>query len=396
MDSSLGSKIDFVQLIKTLIRDKNVEILSYNRELANLLSDISEIDQIKPQFINDLEKIAETTNDDVLLANIKDVKAYIQKLRKEKEDADRRAAEAEKRREEADRKAREAEERRREAERKRAEEAEAKRLAQIQAKEAELKRREEELKRKEAEQKQREEEEKRKKAEREKELESLKVEFYKKASSPDTDALIHHVKNNNSRIVDEIDDLIRTIASQIKGTAYYETFIKALSSIRKLSNRSLKATDLILNTNLSAADSQKINLPLFIDGYLKNEVHDNIKCHFSSSIEKFAVYGSKLDLGLIIDNFVKNSVDWKAKNVWVTCSNEASGLAVDVYDDGLGLSDKFKNNPDEIFDFAISGKSDGTGFGMYLIRESLKEFKATIEVAEPVEHKGIHFKMYFK
>ena len=71
-------------------------------------------------------------------------------------------------------------------------------------------------------------------------------------------------------------------------------------------------------------------------------------------------------------------------------------LKVDVYDDGLGLSDKFKDNPDEIFNFAATGKSNGTGFGMYLIRESLKSFDATISVEEPVNNKGIHFRMLFR
>ena len=36
-----------------------------------------------------------------------------------------------------------------------------------------------------------------------------KVEFYKKVSNPDTEALIHHVKNNNSRINDEIDETLQ-------------------------------------------------------------------------------------------------------------------------------------------------------------------------------------------
>ena len=396
LNSSLGSKIDFIQLIKTLTNDKTVEILSYNKDLANLFSDFSELNYIKPQFINDLEKIAENTNDDSLLANVKDVKEYVLKLRKEKEESEKRAAQAEQQRQEAERKAQEAEERRKEAEKKRQEEAEAKRLAQIQAKEAELKRREEEIRRKEAEQKQKEEEERRKKAEKEKQIESLKVEFYKKASNPDTDALIHHVKNNNSRINDDIDKLIKTIATKYKGTEYYELIITTLSNIRKLSQKSLMATDLILNTDLSISDSQKINLPLFIEGYLKNDVHDNIKCHFSSSVEKFAVIGSKLDLGLVLDNFIKNSLDWGAKNLWVICSNNMGSLVVDIYDDGLGLSNKFLNNPEEIFNFATSGKNDGTGFGMYLIRETLKDFKATIEVSEPIENKGIHFKISFK
>ena len=396
LKSSIGSKIDFIQLIKNLAKDKNVEVLSYNRDLANIFANIDDLGYIKPQFISDLEKIAETIKDKVLITSIEDAKKRITKLEKEKQEAEHKAREEELKRQEAERKAKESEERRIEAERKRAEALAAKRLAQIQAKEAELKRREEEIRRKEAEQKRKEEEEKRIKAEKERKIESLKVEFYKKALNPDTDALIHHVKNNNSRINDEIDKLIETVVSKMRETEYYDVMITTLSGIRKLSNKSLIATDLILNTDLAKSDSQKINLPLFIDGYLKNEINEDIKCHFSSTIDNFAIIGSKLDLALILDNFIKNSVDWGARNFWISCSKYMNGLSVDVYDDGDGLSNQFADNPEEIFDFSTSGKQGGTGFGMYLIRESLKDFKATIEITEPIEHRGIHFKIYFK
>ncbi len=396
LKSSIGSKIDFIQLIKNLAKDKNVEVLSYNRDLANIFANINDVGYIKPQFISDLEKIAETTKDEVLITTIEDAKKRISELEREKKEVEQKAKEEELKRQEAERKAKESEEKRIEAERKRAEAVAAKRLAQIQAKEAELRRREEEIKRKEAEQKRKEEEEKRIKAEKDRKIESLKVEFYKKALNPDTDALIHHVKNNNSRINEEIDKLIENVVSKMKETEYYNVIIATLSGIRKLSNKSLMATDLILNTDLAKSDSQKINLPLFIEGYLKNEVDEDIKCHFSSTIDKFAIMGSKLDLALILDNFIQNSLDWGARNFWVSCSKDMNGLSVDVYDDGDGLSNKFADNPEEIFDFSTSGKQGGTGFGMYLIRESLKDFKATIEITEPIEHRGIHFKIYFK
>lgn len=396
LKSSIGSKIDFIQLIKNLAKDKNVEVLSYNRDLANIFANINDVGYIKPQFISDLEKIAETTKDEVLITTIEDAKKRITELEREKKEVEQKAKEEELKRQEAERKAKESEEKRIEAERKRAEAVAAKRLAQIQAKEAELRRREEEIKRKEAEQKRKEEEKKRIKAEKDRKIESLKVEFYKKALNPDTDALIHHVKNNNSRINEEIDKLIENVVSKMKETEYYNVIIATLSGIRKLSNKSLMATDLILNTDLAKSDSQKINLPLFIEGYLKNEVDEDIKCHFSSTIDKFAIMGSKLDLALILDNFIQNSLDWGARNFWVSCSKDMNGLSVDVYDDGDGLSNKFADNPEEIFDFSTSGKQGGTGFGMYLIRESLKDFKATIEITEPIEHRGIHFKIYFK
>lgn len=396
LKSSIGSKIDFIQLIKNLAKDKNVEVLSYNRDLANIFANINDVGYIKPQFISDLEKIAETTKDAVLITTIEDAKKRITELEREKKEVEQKAKEEELKRQEAERKAKESEEKRIEAERKRAEAVAAKRIAQIQAKEAELRRREEEIKRKEAEQKRKEEEEKRIKAEKDRKIESLKVEFYKKALNPDTDALIHHVKNNNSRINEEIDKLIENVVSKMKETEYYNVIIATLSGIRKLSNKSLMATDLILNTDLAKSDSQKINLPLFIEGYLKNEVDEDIKCHFSSTIDKFAIMGSKLDLALILDNFIQNSLDWGARNFWVSCSKDMNGLSVDIYDDGDGLSNKFADNPEEIFDFSTSGKQGGTGFGMYLIRESLKDFKATIEITEPIEHRGIHFKIYFK
>ena len=381
IDSSLGSKIDFVKLIKSLSSDDNVEILYYNRDLANLLGDQFFSNSVKPQFITDLEAIAQKTGDTSLIEKIEDARQRIDELNRQKEEAERKAAEAEEVKKKAEQRAAEEEEKRRAAE-----------LAKLKAENERIKAENERLK---AEQKAAEEQKKREKAEKEKQLESLKVEFYKKASSPDTDALIHHVKNNNSRINKNIDELITTVGNGIKETAYYSTFITLLSKIKNLSLKSLKATDLILNCDLAKSDSQKINLPLFIEGYLNNEVHYAIKCHFKSSVDLFVVIGSKLDLGLILDNFINNSVDWHAQNIWIECMKDGNKLRVDVYDDGDGLSDIFKNNPYDIFDFATSGKEKGTGYGMYLIKESLASFNATISIDEPVNNLGIHFKMVF-
>lgn len=388
LDSSLGSKIDFVRLIKTLSSDDNVEILYYNPDLANLLSDQFSSNSVKPQFITDLESIAQKTGNSSLIQKISEARRRIEELSRQREEAERKAADAERR-------AAEAEEEKRRAERRAAEEEEKRRAAEVAKLKAENERIKAENEKLKAEQKAAEEQKKREKAEKEKRLESLKVEFYKKASSPDTDALIHHVKNNNSRINKNIDELVDSVGERIKGTDYYESFITLLTKIKNLSLKSLKATDLILNCDLAKSDSQKINLPLFIDGYLKNEVHNAIKCHFSSSVDLFAVIGSKLDLGLILDNFISNSVDWQAKNIWIGCTKKGSMLCVDVYDDGLGLTGKFQNTPDDIFNFATSGKEKGTGFGMYLIKESLASFNASISIDEPVNNKGIHFKLIF-
>lgn len=389
LESSLGSKIDFVRLIKTLSSDDNVEILYYNPDLANLFSEQFNSNSVKPQFVTDLESIAQKTGDSTLMQKISEARRRIEELNRQKDEAERKAADAERRaalaeieKQKAEQKAKEEEERRRAAE-----------VAKLKAENEKIKAENEKLK---AEQKAAEEQKKRERAEKEKRLESLKVEFYKKAVSPDTDALIHHVKNNNSQINDNIDDLIKTVGEGIKTTKFYDTFISSLSKIRNLSLKSLKATDLILTCDLALADSQRINLPLFIDGYLKNEAPKSIMCHFLSSENYYVVIGSKLDLGLVLDNFIRNALDWNAKNIWIECRKIDGMLSIDVYDDGLGLSDKFRDNPEEIFNFAATGKSNGTGFGMYLIRESLLSFDATISIEDQVNNKGIHFRIVFR
>ena len=388
IDSSLGSKIDFVRLIKTLSSDNNVKVLYYNTELANLVSSSFSPDDVKPQFISDLEIIAERTGNKDLISKIEDAKRRIDELTHQKIEAERKAVEAE-------RLQREAEEERRVAEAKAKAEEELRRRVELDKLRAENEKIKAENARLVAEKKAKEEENKRKQIEKEKQLESLKVEFYKKASNPDTDALIHHVKNNNSRINDKVDELIQLVSKGEFGQESSYLILESLSHIKKLSQKTLVATDLILSCDLAQSDSQKINLPLFIQGYLEEEIKSNVKCHFLSDIELFAVYGSKLDLALLIDNFVKNSEDWHAKNIWLCCSRQNNALQLDIYDDGDGLIDPFKQDPNQIFDFAKSGRN-GSGFGMYLIKETLKSLRASIEIDTPINNKGMHFKILFK
>lgn len=395
LHSSFGSKIDFVRLVKTLTSDNNVEVLSYNSDLANFVTSSLEPQDIKLQFISDLETIARRTGNLSLEKSVEEAKRKIEELSRQKEEAERKAAEAEFRQREAEEKALKAEEMRREAEARAKSEEEKRRSAELARLRAENEKIKADNARLIAEKKTKEETTKRKQVEKEKQLETLKVEFYKKASNPDTDALIHHVKNNNSRINDKVDELIRYVVD-VKDFDKKEKVLVSLSIIKKLTQKTLAATDLILNCDLAKSDSQKINLPLFLKGYLAEEVKTNLNCHFSTDVDLFAIYGSKLDLALLIDNFVKNSEDWHASNIWFSCVRHNNDLELDVYDDGEGLIDSFRQDPNQIFEFAKSGKPTGSGFGMYLIKETLNSLRATIEIATPINGVGIHFKMFFK
>lgn len=353
LKDSLGSKLDFIKLIKALASDDKIEILYYNPDLTNILESTRDNYTLNPQSLADLEAIVKKTDNQLLVDDIRYTLQKIDNLNKAKEDAEKKAKKAE-----------------------------------IKAKKADKDR-------KKAEAKAKEEKEKREKVEKEKKIESLKAEFYKKASNPDTDALIHHVRNNSRNIEELLNQLINYIKLNITDKNIIKHVIISLSQIQQLSNKSLKAADLILKSDLSEADSQKINLPSFIEGYIQNEVQANINCHFYSDVDKFYIVGSKLDLSLIIDNFITNSYDWGAKNIWFRCKLDNNKLILDILDDGSGLSTKFQDSPEEIFDFAATAKADGAGFGMYLIKETLKSLHASISIDNTSKGKGMHFKITF-
>lgn len=68
--SNIGSKVDFLQLIKTLTNDKSVNVLQYNENLANIVANPTDTEVIQAQMLDDIRKLAEKTNDAFLLGKI--------------------------------------------------------------------------------------------------------------------------------------------------------------------------------------------------------------------------------------------------------------------------------------------------------------------------------------
>lgn len=234
-----------------------------------------------------------------------------------------------------------------------------------------------------------------KEKEKEIQLEKLKVEFYKKQSTPETDALIHHVKNNNQKIKETIALIINNLSKRPLGDSLKESIIGSLYEILHFADKSLKATDLILESDLDKADAQKINLPDFISGYSRSNKY-KIKVHSINDVRLFYILGSKLDLALMIDNFVDNSEKWGAKNIWFKTKLEGNSLILNIYDDGKGLSSKYRATPNDIFKFRETAKENGTGFGLYLVSESLSKMNAQIMIDKPEMGNGMNFKIIFR
>lgn len=401
LKSSLGSKIDFIQLIKSLARDKNIEIISYNKELANILSDQSEIENIKPQFINDLEKIAESTNDDNMLFSIDEAKKHIRELQKEKAAAEQRAIEADKKREKAERKAQEEIKKRIEAERKKEEEAEAKRIAQLQAKEAELKRREEEILRREAEQRRLEEEKKRKEVENAKKIVESELEKEKKQGifqrsiigreKEQILGLQHQINHSSGRVRNNIKRLLQHIGNNnINIDSKMQKYISVISlesaKIESLSNFVTNA-----NFDLKASEITQ-NIIQFIEEYI-NEIYlpdtpvlsTMVTIKVKANIKEYILSFRPLEITTLIDNFVHNAEKAGAKNIEFIIDEFDKKLSINIVNDGKGIP---VQNISRIFELGFT-TTDGSGIGLYNVKTIVERLKGSISVESFIENKVV-------
>lgn len=236
---------------------------------------------IKSQFIKDLEKIAEDTNDSNLLFSIDEAKRRIAELQQEKEFAEKKAAEEERKRIAAEELAKQAELAKHEAEKQRELERERKQAAILQAKEAELKRREEEILRREAEQKRQIEEQKRKEAEAAKKNAEVELEKEKKQGifqrsiigreKEQILGLQHQINHSSGRVRNNIKQLLLHVSKNHitidnKMQKYISVIALESAKIESLSNFVTNA-----NFDLKASEITQ-NIVQFIDEYI-NEIY---------------------------------------------------------------------------------------------------------------------------
>jgi len=400
--SNLGSKLDFVNLIKTLSDDANVKIVNYDKNLISLVNE--QLDIAQPKFIKDLEKIAEKTNDDNLFKQVKLTEESFRKIEKEKEEAEKREEEERKKRIAAEKRAELEATKRIEAEKKQREEEERRRNAEFATLRKEKERAEEELAKIKAEQVAKEEKEKREEEQRRNlylneklGIEKQKNEYLsstRKTLSEDADQLVHtidlYVGNassyaNNLLLNDKLDSIT----------------IDSIYSVKSNIDKALKVSSLILKSNFDLKlVNQRIDLPKYIEEYLRTSslANNKIKFKVEGTKSKYC-FLSPLDVEIVFDNLISNSVKAGAKTITIEFSIENDkNLAIYYNDDGDGVPDKFVNHPELMFDLgARDSTKKGSGIGMYDVKKRITNMKGTITfIGNNKKLKGACFKIVIK
>lgn len=87
--TNIGSKVDFMQLIKSLVNEKDLHVISYNKELADIVADVDSTDLIKIGLIDDLEKIVAASNDKYQQEELDKLRASLNELNERRKETER-------------------------------------------------------------------------------------------------------------------------------------------------------------------------------------------------------------------------------------------------------------------------------------------------------------------
>ena len=396
--SNLGSKIDFIQIIKGLTLNKEIEIIDFNRDFINLINE--RLEELDSKFISDLETVVENIDDPKTKEILLGAEKKYQELIKEKEEALQRALLEEQRRLEAEKRAEEEEKKRIEAEKKQKEEEERRRKAELELLKKEKERAEAEVAKLRAEKKAKEEEAARKKTEKSLEQEKDRNTYLsstRKTLSDDAEELIHSIKVSAIGIDESLEKILSNLK---KDSDFQKELYSEISNIKLITERVKKLSMLITKSNFKAdQEVQKIDIVKYIREYIdtysfayKGKIDINCKGQ-----PNFVSRLSILDLSIIIDNLISNAQKAGAKKIDIEFEKHERELFVYFHDNGNGLDLETFPTPETIFNLGVKSKVEGSGIGLYSAKKKMKEMYGDIEfIGNNISLKGATFKLIFK
>ena len=312
--SNIGSKVDFLQLIKTLVNDKSINVLQYNEDLANIVADPTDTEVIQAQMLDDVRKLAEKTNDTFLMSKIHEFEKHMDDLQRQKKEAERKEAEATEKAEE--------------------------------------------------------EKKKRERAERERDVQIQKNKYLAatRNTTKEVQDLMHVILISSNDAL----GVVSTAKSQLINNdinnlrASLDEFEYHITKINKLSKLITKA-DLAL-----LAQTGLVDIQAFMEEYLAN-FKKSFKVQYHSTLtESLEKKISILDLSIVLDNLKSNSEKAGATELRLDFSRNGRTYIVDFTDNGVGV-DLNEFTPENIFEEGVTNRRGGSGIGLSTIKERMRE-----------------------
>lgn len=357
---NIGSKIDFMQLIKSLANDTDINILYYNAQLADIVSNVSETELIQMQMIEDARKVAYQTGDAYLMDKITQFENHMDELRRQKEEADKKAEEERIKAQTAQKKAQEEQQKREKEEEKRIEAEKAKQIA------------EEEL-----------------------EKETKQVIFHKSIIGREKEQILglqHQVNHSASRIKNNIKYLISYIKqSHINIDPKIQKYISIIS-LESAKIESLSTFITNANFDLKASEITQ-NIVQFIKEYIEEIYLPDIpilkttsRIEIQCSVHEYTMRFRPLEMTTLIDNFVQNAEKAGAKRIVFEIGKIEDKLQLQIFNDGKPIP---QEDVAHIFDLGFT-TTDGSGIGLFTVKSLVERLKGNVSLDSNNEN-GVKF-----
>ncbi|MGX1754035.1 ATP-binding protein [Sphingobacterium sp. NPDC055346] len=394
--TNIGSKIDFVNLVKSLSDDKDIKIISYDKQLVDFVNE--QLDIVQPKFIHDLEKIAEKTSDPALLSQVRLTEDNFNKILQEKEEAERREEEERRKREAAEAKAKEEEKKRLEAERKQRQEEEKRRKAELEAERKEKERYKAELEKLKAQEQARKEEEARKQAEKTAENRKRQLDRIRSAES-----ITYKDLRDSNHIIgvysDDISKKIKLFKTKLDRNPLIQkedalSFLQGVSLANEKINTITKFTT--KSNFLQAQLSTEEDVVKYIKNYIDkiySVLHKELKFEYIDNGVEFVREFQPIELSVVMDNILSNSKKKGSSKVIFEFSEKSNSIFLSIKDIGKCLDREI----DEalIFEEGVTS-TKGAGLGLSHVKRVLEnDFNASI-VYNPLYKKGFELIIEFK
>lgn len=320
---NIGSKVDFLQLIKSLVSDKNIIVKYYNSNLADVLSDMTYADVLQADFVESLKEVAEKTSDQSLASHITFFEKQLAHMRKQKKAAEKMA--------EAERKAK----------------VKAEREARI-AREA--------------------------KEKVEKELEVKKQQNLYLESHRDTSKEVDDIMHTVLISSTELDSLVKILKILASEDIVDKTeLLNTIKDIEFNVERIHMLSSLITKADVSILrDSIELNIYEYTKeflGILGNSINISFINNLKTEVLKKVQI---LEWTIVLQNLVSNSKKAGADEIKLTFMADGRKLLLDFSDNGIGVNlEKF--TPESIFKLGITDRQGGSGIGLNTVQSAMRD-----------------------
>lgn len=231
-------------------------------------------------------------------------------------------------------------------------------------------------------------------AEAEVETERRRAHFLESFINVDTATILnlhHQVTIYAVDIAQQIENFLTETSS--KSTIPRDSVLKTLEQMAFLNRKIMSVTKFATKANFKL-DSERIETDLasFIYDYIEQIARTTSSARLQITVENshpgIKIRFNPIDASIIVDNLISNARKAKASRIKFSMTQEKkNGLTIYVSDNGRGLNQG--TNRSRIFEMGYT-TSQGSGLGLYHVRQALGEMGGSIEIDDEVKN-GLGF-----